>query len=132
MTTASVATFTSRSVLPLSSTRPFKMIFTACGPGGTCLENVSLGSGHAASALSFTANILSLRGTSMGPEEVTKKETNERKGIVEGRVRRLAEIVGASLCGGAEQSLVRETSQKALAKKLRTFSGDCTTRDDLE
>jgi hypothetical protein len=25
----------------------------------------------------------------MGPEEVTKKETNERKGIVKGRVRRL-------------------------------------------
>lgn len=70
----------------------------------------------------------------MGPEEVTKTETNERRGIVEGRVRRL-EIgvsLGASLCGGAEQSLVRETSQKALAKNLRTFSGDCTTRDDLE
>jgi hypothetical protein len=26
--------------------------------------------------------------------------------------------LGASLCGGAEQSLVRETSQKALAKKF--------------
>jgi hypothetical protein len=109
------------------------MIFTACGPGGTCLENVSLGSGHAASALSFTANILSLRGTSMGPECDEKRNEREER-YRRGRVRRL-EIgvsLGASLCGGAEQSLVRETSQKALAKNLRTFSGDCTTRDDLE
>ena len=57
----------------------------------------------------------------MGPEEVTKKETNERKGIGEegsGDWRLAYVSLGASLCGGAEQSLVRETSQKALAKKF--------------
>jgi hypothetical protein len=82
------------------------------------LENVSLGSGHAASALSFTANILSLRGTSMGPEEVTKTETNERRGIVEGRVRRL-EIgvsLGASLCGGAEKALFAKQAKRRWQK----------------
>lgn len=59
--------FASLSVFPLSSTRPFKIIFTACGPAGKGLSNVGEAAGHAANALSFTAKILSVKGTSMGP-----------------------------------------------------------------
>ena len=54
----------------------------------------------------------------MGPEEVTKTETNERRGIVEGRVRRL-EIgvsLGASLCGGAEKALFAKQAKRRWQK----------------
>jgi hypothetical protein len=71
----------------------------------------------------------------MGPEAVTKKETEKRRGEVSERKGqeigdwRIARRFALRRRGA---SLVRETSQKALAKNLRTFSGDCTTRDDLE
>ena len=71
----------------------------------------------------------------MGPEEVTKKETEKRRGEVSERkgqeigdwriARRFAlRRRGAKPCS--------RNKPKALAKNLRTFSGDCTTRDDLE